>query len=170
VIIVSLQQRSKMTVAGVASLLACVCPATGVASPVGERVTLRFDEVSLEYDRPGFDNKFEVGDSYSVASELRRPGESRRVGTTKTDCTSVEVIGPAEAPENVRWRCVMTLKMALGTIRGAGVHDWRAQGTVRYAIVAGTGKYAGADGKITRQYLNDTKNRLTLRFSTDRPA
>lgn len=151
VIIVSLQLRSKVPVAGVATLLACAGPATAVAAPVADGVTLQFDEVSARYDRPGFDNTFEVGDRYTVTSELRRPGKSRRLGTTRTDCTSVEVIGPADAPENVRWRCVTTLRMSPGTIRGAGMHDWRANGTVRYAIVAGTGRY-GQVRRRRRQY------------------
>ncbi len=170
VIFVSLQHRSKGTVVGVAALLASVGPATAVAAPVADSVTLRFDEGSFDYDRPGFDNTFSVGDTYTVTSELRRPGKSRKVGTTRTHCTSVEVVGPAEAPENVRWRCVIRLKTVLGTIRAQGEHDFRANGSVRYAIVAGTGTYTGADGKINRQYVDDAKNRLTLRFSTDRPA
>ncbi len=160
------QHRRIGAIAGVAALLTYVGPATAVAAPAGDRVTLRFDEVYFEYDSEGFD-RFEVGAKYTVTSELWRPGKTRRVGTTRTDCTTLEVIGPAEDPDNVRSRCAMTLALARGTMRAEGVHDWRGDGSGGYDIVGGTGRYAGADGRLTRRYLEDAKNRLTLRFSTD---
>jgi hypothetical protein len=167
---VPVRLRCTATVAGVATLLACVGPASAVAAPVEDKVTLRFNEAAFEYARSDSDNLFEVGDTYTVTSELLRPGKSRRVGTTRTACASIDVTGPPNAPDNVRWRCGITLRTASGTIRGVGEHDWRAEGTVRYAIVAGTGRYAGAAGRITRQFVNDAQNRLTLRFSTARPT
>ena len=99
----------------------------------------------LDFDRPGL----RLGDRLAARGVLLDAAQTDRVGRGFLECVVMNKItdDPVEGVGGLYW-CTYVLRLADGdlTIRGL---DPRGPGVATFAVLGGTGAYAGAIGEAT---------------------
>ena len=99
----------------------------------------------LNMDQP----KLRLGDRLAAKGPLLDASQASQVGRLYLDCVIVNKItdDPGEAPGGLYW-CTDLLKLAGGDLTIAG-RDAHGPGVSTFAVLGGTGAYAGASGEAT---------------------
>lgn len=103
----------------------------------------------LDFDRPGL----RLGDRLAARGPLLDASQTGRVGRGYLDCVVMKRIteDPVDGPGGLYW-CTSILELADGDLTVGGL-DVRGPGVSTFAVLGGTGAYAGASGEAT---LTDT--------------
>ena len=103
----------------------------------------------LDLDRPGL----RLGDRLAARGPLVDASQTSRVGRAYLECVVMNEItdDPIEGPGGL-YRCTYVLKLAEGNLTIDGL-DPHCPGVYTFAVLGGTGAYAGATGEAT---LTDT--------------
>lgn len=151
---------TKATVGAVVLVAGLVVATAGAAE--AKTTVIKVTEITTSvHDTVGNDGPRQ-GDSYSFRSKLLQHGA--KVGTDRGTCVLTTIIGPADNPTGATSRCTVTVTFHRGSItaKGTVTEAFDRLGTVTIPIVGGTGRYAGATGKVRNKQLSDVKSTLTL--------
>jgi len=99
----------------------------------------------LDFERQGL----RLGDRLAARGPLLDPARTDRVGRAYLDCVVVNQItdDPVEGPGGLYW-CMYVLRLSGGDLILEGL-DPRGPGVYTFAVLGGTGVYAGAAGEAT---------------------
>jgi hypothetical protein len=99
----------------------------------------------LNVDQPGL----RLGDRLAARGPLMDASQTSRVGRHYLDCIVMNEItdDPVDGPKGLYW-CTYLLKLAAGDLTIAG-RDAHGPGVSTFAVLGGTGAYAGASGQAT---------------------
>jgi hypothetical protein len=99
----------------------------------------------LDFERPGL----RLGDRLAARGTLLDAAGTSQVGRAYLDCVVMNMItdDPVEGPGGLYW-CTYILKLAEGDLVIEGL-DPHGPGVYTFAVVGGTGDYAGAAGEAT---------------------
>lgn len=99
----------------------------------------------LNFERPGL----RLGDRLAARGTLLDAAGTSRVGRAYLDCVVMNKItdDPVEGPGGLYW-CTYVLRLADGDLTIGGL-DPRGPGVYTFAVLGGTGLYAGAAGEAT---------------------
>ena len=99
----------------------------------------------LDFDRQGL----RLGDRLTVRGPLLDAARVERVGRGYMECVTMNRItdDPVEGPGGVYW-CTQVLRLADGDLTLKGI-DPHGPGVATFAVLGGTGAYAGAVGDAT---------------------
>ena len=103
----------------------------------------------LDHERPGL----RLGDRLAARGPLLDSARTSQVGYAYLDCVVMNKItdDPGKAPAGLYW-CSAVLRLADGDLKAEGL-DPHGPGVYKFAVLGGTGAYAGASGEAT---LTDT--------------
>jgi hypothetical protein len=99
----------------------------------------------LNFEQPGL----RIGDRLAARGPLFDASQTARVGRLYLDCVVMKQIieDPVEGPRGLYW-CTYVLKLSGGDLTIGGL-DPRGNGVYTFAVLGGTGVYAGATGQAT---------------------
>lgn len=107
--------------------------------PVPPKTTL------LDFDQQGL----RLGDRLAARGPLLDGARTSQVGYAYLDCAVMNKItdDPGEGPGGLYW-CTAVLRLADGDLTAEGL-DPHGPGVYKFAVLGGTGAYAGASGEAT---------------------
>jgi hypothetical protein len=109
-----------------------------------------------------------VGDSDTFTDVLSDPKTGRRLGRSESVCTIFDIANPGghgPPARNTTFPCSSMVHMRDGQLTAFGRVHFDGQGNnAPFAILGGTGRYAGARGSATSRPLGGGKTLIVLRF------
>jgi hypothetical protein len=164
--------------ARVAVALTVAAAAVGVLATAGftapaSKVPREIRVVSVEVGGGGADVPPEgasVGDSDTFTSVVSDPKTGRRLGRSESVCTIFDIAKPGghgPPARNTTFHCSSMVRLRDGELTAFGRIHFDGQGresNAPFAILGGTGRYAGARGSAKSRPLGEGKTLIVLRF------
>lgn len=111
-----------------------------------------------------------VGDSDTFTSVVSDPKTGRRLGRSEAVCTIFDIAKPGghgPPARNTTFHCWSMVRLRDGQLTAFGRVHFDGHGresNTPFAIVGGTGRYAGARGSASSRSLGEGKTLVVLRF------
>jgi hypothetical protein len=111
-----------------------------------------------------------VGDSDTFTSALSDPKTGRRLGRSESVCTIFDIAKPGghgPPARNTTFHCSSMVRLRDGQLTAFGRVHFDSQGkqsNAPFAILGGTGRYAGARGSASSTTLGEGKTLIVLRL------
>jgi hypothetical protein len=109
-------------------------------------------------------NKFGLGDRFIFSDDLFASKGGKSLGHDGGECTTVRVDGAESVVQ-----CIITFSLPDGQITTQELHkltNGNLTGTQPGAITGGTGKYRGASGEVSVEFLSNTEAYVTFFLDT----
>jgi hypothetical protein len=158
-----------LTVAATAIAVLAMAGAAAPATNVPREIRL----VSAEVGGGGADVPPEgasVGDSDTFTSVVSDPKSGRRLGRSEAVCTIFDITKPGghgPPARNTTFHCASIVRLRDGQLTAVGRVHFDGHGresSAPFAILGGTGRYAGARGSARSRPLGEGKTLVVLRF------
>jgi len=153
---------ASLTVGGVA--LANVRSNTGHARPHHNIRVIKLFATTVQFKQLDFgDSGFSLGDEIVLADDVLTRKGGTKVGVDAGVCTVVRVANATTGTGTLQCPVTLSVKGSqLFTVGLVQLVNGALSGTQVVAISGGTGRYLGAAGKFTIQFLSPTETNYTI--------